>query len=99
LPTFRGQCSVAHFAKRIALLTALAAPPRPPARPAGEVVYEPVDELPNSGGVRLDLAWPAGDAWWWAGSRRASQAVAEALALHFFLGYTVDEIAASDAIS
>src|SRR5882672_6537005 len=90
LPTFRGECSVAHFAKRIALLTALAARRRTRQRAQlAEVVYEPVDELPNSGERSpLDLAL--------ASRRRLvvgrlleelPQAVAEALALHFFLGY------------
>jgi len=102
LPTFRGECSVAHFAKRIALLTALAARRRARQRALlAEVVYEPVDELPSIGERSpLDLAL--------ASRRRLvmgrlldelPQAVAEALALHFFLGYTVDEIAATEAIS
>src|SRR4029077_21217974 len=66
-----------------------------------EVVYEPVDELPSTGDRSpLDLAL--------ANRRRVvvgrlleelPQAVAEALALHFFLGYTVDEIAVTEAVS
>jgi len=102
LPTFRGDCTVAHFAKRVALLTALAARRRARLRAhLVEVVDEPVDELPDAGEITpLDLA---------LASRRRTivgrlldelpQVISESLALHFLLGYTVDEIAATEQVS
>ena len=102
LPTFRGDCSVAHFAKRVALLTALAARRRARLRASlVEVVDEPIDEQPDADELTpLDLAL--------TNRRRAivgrlldelPQVIAESLALHFLLGYTVDEIAATEQIS
>ena len=65
------------------------------------MVDEPVDELPDAADRSpLDLALAA--------RRRAvvsglldelPQVIAESLALHFFLGYTVDEIAETEAVS
>jgi len=102
LQTFRGDCSVAHFARRVALLTALAARRR--ARLHAqlvELVDEPIDEVPDAPArTPLDLAL--------ANRRRAivgrlleelPQVISEALALHFLLGYTVDEIADTEGIS
>jgi len=102
LPTFRGESSVTHFAKRIALLTALAARRRVRVRAhLVEVVDEPVDELPDAGDQSPhELALARG--------RRLlvrrllddlPQVIAEALAMHFMLGYTVEEIAAAEAVS
>jgi RNA polymerase sigma factor (sigma-70 family) len=102
LPAFRGDCSVAHFARRVALLTALAARRRKRLRAQlVEIVDEPIDELPDGGDLTpLDVAL--------ANRRRAivgnlldelPQVIAEALALHFLLGYTVDEIAATEEVS
>jgi len=102
LPTFRGDSSVAHYAKRVALLTALAARRRVRHRAQlVEMVDEPVDELPDAADRSpLELALAA--------RRRVlvsrlldelPQVIAEALALHFFLGYTVDEIAETEAVS
>jgi RNA polymerase sigma-70 factor (ECF subfamily) len=102
LASFRGDCSVAHFAHRIALLTALAARRRTRLRAqAVELADEPVDELPD-GGACSPLAAAL------AARRRTlvrglldelPEVIAEALALHFILGYTVDEIAAAGAVS
>ena len=104
LETFRGECSVVHFAQRIAVLTALTARRRlrlerrcaDPDAPALESVPEPDD--------RGHSPWAA------AVSRRRRELVqqlldelpdvlAEALALHFAFGYTVEEIAATASIS
>lgn len=102
LPRFRGDSSVTHFARRVALLTALAARRRARVRARlAEVVDEPIDELADAGG-RSPLEQAV------ASRRRLlvrglldelPEVIAEALALHFFLGYTVDEIAAADAVS
>jgi RNA polymerase sigma-70 factor (ECF subfamily) len=102
LATFRGECSVVRFAQRIALLTALAARRRTRLRGqwseahAGDVAA-PVEDQSSS---PLDTAV--------ASRRRAlvrgmldelPDVIAEALALHFILGYTVEEIAAATEVS
>jgi RNA polymerase sigma factor (sigma-70 family) len=102
LPTFRGDCSVAHFAKRVALLTALAARRRARLRASLVVVVdEPIDEQSDADELTpLDLAL--------TNRRRAivgrlldelPQVISESLALHFLLGYTVDEIAETEQVS
>jgi RNA polymerase sigma factor (sigma-70 family) len=102
LPKFRNECGVKHFAHRIALLTALAALRRARVRQRftdGSGAGEPDAEAD-------DVASP------WAttvSTRRRvlvrqlldelPDVIAEALALHFILGYTVDEIAGAAEIS
>jgi len=102
LPRFRNECGVAHFAHRIALLTALAALRRARVR-----------QRFSDGGGDGELDAEADDvASPWAttvSTRRRvlvrqlldelPEVIAEALALHFILGYTVDEIAGAAAIS
>jgi RNA polymerase sigma-70 factor (ECF subfamily) len=101
LAMFRGECSVDHFARRIALLTALAARRRVQQRARradadGSIV---VDEV--AGNAPSPLADTV------AGRRRElvrrlldelPDVIAEALALHFILGYTVEEIAAAASV-
>ena len=97
LGSFRGESSVAHFANRIALLTALGARRRLGVRLRWSETQEVLDDLAareHSSPLATALA-----------SRRREllrqlldelpEVIAEALALHFVLGYTVEEIAAS----
>jgi RNA polymerase sigma-70 factor (ECF subfamily) len=101
LGTFRGDCSVTHFANRVALLTALAARRQSRARSEsgesnGAHIENLADELPSP--LATTLA-----------SRRRQivhdllddlpEVIAESLALHFVLGYTVEEIAAAISVS
>jgi RNA polymerase sigma-70 factor (ECF subfamily) len=101
LGTFRGDCSVVHFANRVALLTALAARRQSRARSEsgeshGAHIENLADELPSP--LATTLA-----------SRRRQivhdllddlpDVIAESLALHFVLGYTVEEIAAAISVS
>ena len=100
LMTFRGECSVEHFANRIALLTALAARRRGRLRARQVAVEsESVDEVVS------DQASPLATT---VAARRRTlvrqlldelpDVIAEALASHFILGYTVDEIAAASSV-
>ena len=101
LAMFRGECSVDHFARRIALLTALAARRRVQlrARRTDGDGSTSVDEVAGR-----DPSPLAGTV---AGRRRRlvrrlldelPDVIAEALALHFILGYTVEEIAAAASV-
>jgi RNA polymerase sigma-70 factor (ECF subfamily) len=102
LPKFRNECGVTHFAHRIALLTALAALRRARARQRF---------TDGSGDGELDAeADDVASPWATTVSTRRRvlvrqlldelpDVIAEALALHFILGYTVDEIAEAAAIS
>jgi RNA polymerase sigma factor (sigma-70 family) len=104
LMTFRGECCVEHFANRIALLTALAARRRARARARTvEPETESFDEV--AAAEAGDHASPLGIAV--AARRRLlvrqlldelPDPIAEALASHFILGYTVDEIAAASSV-
>lgn len=101
LTTFRGECSVVHFASRVSLLTALAARRQLRARyqqgeAHGATIENMADELPSPLATTLS-------------SRRRElvhnllddlpDVLAESLALHFVLGYTVEEIAATISVS
>jgi RNA polymerase sigma factor (sigma-70 family) len=100
LETFRGSSTVAHFARRIALLTALGARRRARVR-RREANVDPsaVEEIAGD-----DLS-PLASA---VASRRRTlvrqlldelpQPIAEALALHFILDHTVDEIAEASSV-
>lgn len=95
LGAFRGECTVTHFANRVALLTALTASRRSKAQQrqgyaSGDVVDNLPDELPSPLATTL------------ATRRREMvrhllndlpEVLAESLAMHFVLGYTVEEIA------
>lgn len=101
LAGFRGDCSVERFAQRVALLTALSARRRLQVRHReGDGGGEPVEELPAD-----DLSSPHAT----TVARRQRglvrdllddlpDVIAEALALHFILDYTVEEIAAAAAV-
>jgi RNA polymerase sigma-70 factor (ECF subfamily) len=96
LPRFRGECTIAHFAARVAVLTAMAARRRRGARDRW-IAREEIEED----------TWPAGPeasphAHAEASRRRDAvrkvldelpEAIADAMALHFILGHTAQEIA------
>lgn len=95
LPTFRAECTVLHFARRVALLTALSALRRLHVRTQYER-SEGADDAPADDGSSSPLARAI------SGRRRQlvvellrrlPAPTAEAMALHFLLGHTVDEIA------
>jgi RNA polymerase sigma factor (sigma-70 family) len=101
LGSFRAECTVAHFAHRVALLTALAARRRLRTRDRFTEFDKPAEWVADPGS-------PSPLARAIASRRRVivrelldelSEPVAEALALHFLLGYTVEEIAAAAALS
>jgi RNA polymerase sigma factor (sigma-70 family) len=100
LETFRGACRVEHFARRIALLTALGARRRARVRAReAEAEGSAIDELPD------DQLSPLATT---VASRRRGlvrqlldelpEPIAEALALHFILDHTVDEIAEAASV-
>lgn len=95
LKDFRGECSTYSYAQRVALFTALAARRRFVARQrlidadqAAEVVAAPEKHGPHAGALasaRREVLRKVLDS--------LPDVIAEALALHFILGYTVEEIA------
>ena len=94
LPKFRAECSVQHFANRIALLTALSASRRQRVRDR----YDDRDAAPEA--CADDRVSPLTEAIWSRRRelvldvlRRLPEPIAEALSLHFILGHTVEEIA------
>lgn len=101
LRRFRGECTVTHFAGRVAVLTAMATRRRQQARDRWVVADEDeglsVPAAPESSPlVRLE-----------ADRRRETirrvlqelpEPIAEAIALHFMLGYTVQEVAAAAVV-
>ncbi len=102
LATFRGECTVVHFASRVSLLTALAARRRMRARnrwaePDGQPIEDMADEELRSplattlAARRRDLVHHMLD--------ELPDVIAESLALHFVLGYTVEEIASAITVS
>ena len=105
LLTFRGECSVEHFANRIALLTALAARRR--ARTRARTVEPETDSFADVA-ADADTGEHASPLATTVAARRRMlvrqlldelpDVIAEALASHFILGYTVDEIAASSSV-
>jgi RNA polymerase sigma factor (sigma-70 family) len=101
LSRFRGECTVSHFAGRVAVLTAMAVRRRQQTR-ARWVVSEEAENVSVPAGsdssplVRLEAA-----------RRRDTlrrlldelpESIAEAVALHFMLGYTVQEVAAASHV-
>lgn len=102
LHSFRGDCTVVHFASRVSLLTALAARRRVRLRTRwSESEGQQIETVPDEE-VRSPLASTL------AARRRElvhhllddlPDVIAESLALHFVLGYTVDEIAAAISVS
>jgi RNA polymerase sigma-70 factor (ECF subfamily) len=96
LPSFRGECPVLHFARRVAVLTALANRRRLDLRAqwAADAPEQPAPE-----GVAAGPS-PA-EALFLRGRREALEALlddlpanqAEVLVLHVALGFTIDEIA------
>ncbi|WP_437652385.1 RNA polymerase sigma factor [Sorangium sp. So ce1182] len=101
LPSFRAECTVVHFANRIALMTALGARRRLRVRARFDVSDAPVEAAADESGPspfaevvstrRREMVLEVLD--------RMPESTAEALALHFVLGYTVDEIAALASVS
>jgi len=101
LPRFRGECTVAHFAGRVAILTAMAARRRQRTRDRWIVSDDAEGERAAAGPETSPLSHLE------ACRRRASvrrlldeltEPVAEAVALHFILGHTVEEIAAATRV-
>jgi RNA polymerase sigma factor (sigma-70 family) len=100
LPGFRGESTIMHFACRVAVLTAMAARRRSRTR-------HRFTDAELSAHALADAQGPSPLAGAVAARRRdvlrallleLSEPVAEALALHFILGYTVDEIAATSGV-
>jgi RNA polymerase sigma factor (sigma-70 family) len=102
LVSFRGECSVFHFAQRVAMLTALSAQRRIRLREHWTVATE----VPGDGVADDAGASPMES----AASRlrrvlvrellgELPDVIAEALGMHYMLGYTVEEIAAVAGIS
>jgi RNA polymerase sigma-70 factor (ECF subfamily) len=101
LPSFRAECTVLHFANRIAVMTALAARRRLRARARYDEPDAPVEATPDEHGPSPFAAAVS--------SRRREMVLdvldkmpeptAEALALHHVLGHTVEEIAALTNVS
>jgi len=102
LARFRGECSVAHFAQRIALLSAITARRRMHVRSriavvGGQSVEDMSDETiasPLSNTIarrRCEIVRALLD--------ELPDVIAETLALHFILGYTVEEIAETASVS
>ena len=97
LGRFRGDCSVAHFAGRVAVLTAMAARRRQQTRERWIVPEEAdmwVAEAPDSSPLlhlesqrRRDAVRELLD--------ELPEPIRESIALHFMLGHTVEEIAAT----
>lgn len=102
LNSFRGECTVLHFASRVSLLTALAARRRLRLRSRwAETEGHPIETIPDEE-LRSPLSTTL------AAHRRELVAqllddlpdvIAESLALHFILGYTVEEIATAISVS
>jgi RNA polymerase sigma factor (sigma-70 family) len=102
LPTFRGECSVFHFAQRIALLTALTARRRANLRERWTSSSDALhDELPDN------LSFEDPDTALCLRRRELVRdllaglpdVISESLGMHYVLGYTVDEIAAAAEVS
>lgn len=101
LPSFRAECTVLHFANRIAVMTALGARRRLRMRARFDEPDAPIEIAPDESGAspfaetvsnrRREMVLEVLD--------RMPESTAEALALHFVLGYTVDEIAALARVS
>jgi RNA polymerase sigma factor (sigma-70 family) len=106
LLTFRGECTVEHFANRIALLTALAARRR--SRSRARKVEPGADTFDEIAAADVEVGEHASPLATTVAARRRMlvrqlldelpDVIAEALASHFILGYTVDEIAASSSV-
>ncbi|WP_104978303.1 RNA polymerase sigma factor [Sorangium cellulosum] len=101
LPSFRAECTVLHFANRIAVMTALGARRRSRLRARFDEPAELAEAAPDERGPspfaqavstrRREMVLDVLD--------RMPESTAEALALHFVLGYTVDEIAGLAGVS
>jgi RNA polymerase sigma-70 factor (ECF subfamily) len=96
---FRAECTVTHFAHRVAVLTAMAARRRSNTRKRYTQTDVAIDDIAEERATTLAEVM--------AGRRRElvrqlldqlPEPIAEALALHFVLGYTVDEIASASSV-
>jgi len=100
LGEFRGECYVGHFANRVAVLTAMAARRRAQTRARFTTSVTELVELEDAqaasplqgamAGRRRDLVRQLLD--------QMPDPIAEALALHFMLGYSVEEIVAASSV-
>lgn len=101
LPEFRGESSFLHFAHRVALLTALAARRRQFTRERHTVADEAEDYIDENvrSSPHIDLLAQLRKQVVRSLLVELQPAIAEAIALHFVLGFTVDEIATLSAIS
>ena len=95
LPEFRGACTTRHYAQRVALFAALSARRR-------LVVRRRIFDTEPADDQVVEGSHPSPWAEIWATERRETlrrvldslpRLIAEALAMHFILGYTVGEIA------
>lgn len=100
LPRFRGDCSVVHFAHRVAVLTAMSARRQSRTRQQWSDLDAELEELPED---KQESPWLV----LVAAQRRhilrelldeLPDTMAEALALHYMVGYTVDEIASTSGV-
>lgn len=100
LGSFREECSVQHFANRVALFTALAARRRMRVRNryygGSKATERYVDTRePGPFDVATSVRWRELVL---EVLERVPEPIVDALALHFILGYTVEEIAASSGV-
>jgi RNA polymerase sigma factor (sigma-70 family) len=102
LPRFRGDCTVAHFASRVAVLTAMASRRRQQTRERWVVSEEPGGDFAPTSPESSPLAQLE------RARRREAirrlldelpESLGEAMALHFMLGHTAQEIAAATQVS
>lgn len=102
LATFRGECSVFHFAQRIAILTALTAQRRfrlrqrwtSPAEASGDHLADETATSPMDTAAarrRRDLVRDL--------LAELPDVIADSLGMHYVLGYTVEEIATAAGVS
>lgn len=98
LPRFRGECTVEHFAGRVAVLTAMAARRRQQTRDRWVVPDAAERDGVAAGPESSPLARLEADRRRDAIRRlldELPESIGEAMALHFMLGHTVPEIAAA----
>jgi RNA polymerase sigma factor (sigma-70 family) len=98
LPRFRGECTVEHFAGRVAVLTAMAARRRQQTRDRWVVPDAAERDSVAAGPESSPLARLEADRRRDAIRRlldELPESIGEAMALHFMLGHTVPEIAAA----
>jgi RNA polymerase sigma-70 factor (ECF subfamily) len=101
MPRFRGECTVVHFAGRVAVLTAMAARRRQQTRDRWVVPDDPEHDCAAAGPESSPLARLEAERRRNAIRRlldELPEPIGEAMALHFILGHTVPEIAAATRV-